>query len=136
MMEGGSAADAGRPYNTNDREAAYPSARIHVSCHFIAADQLALALVRRVDARLAICNLSVEPQCNYIRRSRALECRILQPRNAATDAALVAQAHACDMEVNPFYADDEPEMRRLIDCGVDGILTNHPHRLIALRQNP
>jgi hypothetical protein len=25
-------------------------------------------------------------------------------------------------------------MQRLIDCGVDGILTNCPHRLIALRQ--
>ena len=99
---------------------------------FIAADQLALALVRRVDARLAICNLSVEPQCNYIRRSRALECRILQPRNAATDAALVAQAHACDMEVNPFYADDEEEMERLIDCGVDGVLTNEPAKLQAV----
>jgi len=99
---------------------------------FIAADQLALALVRRVDARLAICNLSVEPQRNYIRRSQALECGILQPRNAATDAALVAQAHACGMEVNPFFADDEEEMERLIDCGVDGILTNEPAKLQAV----
>ena len=41
----------------------------------------------------------------------------------------VAKAHENDMEVNPFYADDEAEMRRLIDCGVDGILTNFPRRL-------
>ena len=104
---------------------------------FIAADQLALALVRRVDARLAICNLSVEPQRNYIRRSRALECRILQPRNAITDAALVTQAHDVGMEVNPFYADDEEEMERLIGCGVDGILTNEPAKLQAvIRRQP
>ena len=37
------------------------------------------------------------------------------------------------MEVNPFYADDEEEMRRLIDCGVDGILTNRPDVLLAVR---
>jgi glycerophosphoryl diester phosphodiesterase len=37
------------------------------------------------------------------------------------------------MEVNPFYADDLAEMRRLIACGVDGILTNFPDVLLALR---
>jgi len=37
------------------------------------------------------------------------------------------------MEVNPFYADDEAEMRRLIACGVDGILTNHPDLLPRIR---
>jgi glycerophosphoryl diester phosphodiesterase len=37
------------------------------------------------------------------------------------------------MEVNPFYADDPQEMRRLIECGVDGILTNFPDRLLDLR---
>lgn len=99
---------------------------------FIAADQLALALVRRVDARLDICNLSVEPYQNYILRSRALECRILQPGNAATDQALVTEAHRHDMQVNPFYADDEEEMERLIECGVDGILTNEPAKLQAV----
>ena len=99
---------------------------------FIAADHLALALVRRVDARLGICNLSVEPYGNYILRSLALECRILQPGNAATDEALVVAAHEHGMEVNPFYADDEEEMERLIECGVDGILTNDPAKLQAV----
>jgi len=37
------------------------------------------------------------------------------------------------MEVNPFYADDETEMRRLIVCVVDGILTNYPDRLLEVR---
>ena len=96
---------------------------------FLAADQLALALVRRVDARLEICNLSVEPYTNYILRSRALECRILQPGNAATDVDLVNKAHELGMEVNPFYADSEDEMLRLIACEVDGILTNEPAKL-------
>jgi glycerophosphoryl diester phosphodiesterase len=103
---------------------------------FIASDQLSLALVRRVDARLGICNLSTQPYENYILRSRAIECRILQPGNAATTAELVAEAHSHGMEVNPFFADDEKEMQRLVDCGVDGILTNEPAKLQALLGRP
>ena len=99
---------------------------------FLAADQLALALMRRVDAQLEICNLSVEPYKNYILRSRALECRILQPGKAATNADFVAEAHRYDMVVNPFYADAEEEMIRLVKCGVDGILSNEPAKLQAL----
>ena len=69
-------------------------------------------------------------------RSRAIGCRILQPANAATDACLVTAAHESGMEVNPFYADDEQEMVRLIECGVDGILTNYPEKLQHLLAGP
>ncbi|MCK5119764.1 MAG: hypothetical protein KAQ78_09275, partial [Candidatus Latescibacteria bacterium] len=81
-----------------------------------------------------ICNLSTEPKETYIARSRAIGCRILQPGNAQVDRAFVEEAHRYGMEVNPFYADEVDEMRRLIACGVDGILTNYPDRLLALRR--
>jgi len=35
--------------------------------------------------------------------------------------------------VFPFFADEEDEMRRLIACGVDGMLTNEPERLQRLK---
>ena len=41
----------------------------------------------------------------------------------------MSYAHEHGMEVNPFYADDEGEMKRLLLCGVDGILTNFPEKL-------
>jgi glycerophosphoryl diester phosphodiesterase len=44
----------------------------------------------------------------------------------------VLEAHTFGMVVNPFYADDPVEMKRLIDCGVDGILTNRPDLLREL----
>lgn len=99
---------------------------------FFASDQQTLALARRVNQHLAICNLSVAPVGNYLLRSRAVGATILQPGHAVTTPELVAAAHAQDMQVNPFYADDEVEMQRLIDCGVDGILTNYPEKLQAL----
>jgi glycerophosphoryl diester phosphodiesterase len=99
---------------------------------FFASDQQTLALARRVNQHLSICNLSVSPVDNYILRSRAVGATILQPGHAVTTPELVLAAHAQGMQVNPFYADDEAEMQRLIDCGVDGILTNYPEKLQML----
>lgn len=101
---------------------------------FLASDGQTLALARRVNQRLTMCNLSVPPIENYVLRSHALGCSILQPGNAVTTPELVAAAHAKGMQVNPFYADDEAEMQRLIDCGVDGILTNYPEKLQTLQR--
>ncbi len=99
---------------------------------FLASDGQTLALARRVNQHLTMCNLSVAPVENYVLRSHALGCRILQPGHAVTTPQLVAAAHAKGMQVNPFYADQEEEMQRLIDCGVDGILTNYPEKLQML----
>lgn len=99
---------------------------------FIASDQDSLRVARGREPRLAICNLSVNPVEEYVERSAAIGCRILQPGHAITTPELVSAAHARGMEVNPFYADTEDEMRRLVACGVDGILTNQPERLQAL----
>lgn len=56
----------------------------------------------------------------------------IQPTNQTTDLALCEAIHARERLVWPFFANDVSEMRRLIACGVDGILTDHPERLIAL----
>ena len=100
---------------------------------FAAADQESILLVKRLLPELATCNLSTTPRETYIDRSLSVRCRILQPGNQQVDNAFVEEAHRHDLEVNPFYADEEAEMRRLISCGVDGILTNWPDRLKMLR---
>lgn len=97
-------------------------------------------LLRRVveldpDARL--CPLFAQNQADYVDVVlRELPCQVIQPYNAIVTRDLVDHAHARGLKVNPFYADDEPEMRRLIACGVDGILTNRPADLLALRGRP
>ena len=43
--------------------------------------------------------------------------------------ALVADAHARNVEVLAWTVDEAPDMQRLIDMGVDGIITDYPNRL-------
>jgi len=90
---------------------------------FVTGSEANMLSARRVLPEIEICtNLSV-PRCVEI------GCRILQPANGITTRELVDEAHENGIEVHPFYADDPDEMQRLVDCGVDGILTNHPQRL-------
>lgn len=90
---------------------------------FVTGAEANLLVARRIAPEIAICsNLPVS-------RCVEIDCRILQPANGITTAELVEDAHAKGIQVHPFFADDTTEMQRLIECGVDGILTNFPHRL-------
>jgi glycerophosphoryl diester phosphodiesterase len=46
-----------------------------------------------------------------------------------TTAALVAQAHRADLKVIPWTANDPATMHKLMDDGVDGLITDYPDRL-------
>ena len=82
--------------------------------------------------------LQCEPRVRRCMGSRPPEvyeeygCYGIQPRNHLTDAALCEEAHAAGRLVWPFYANEPDEMRRLVEAGVDGILTDVPETLMAL----
>lgn len=44
----------------------------------------------------------------------------------------VAAAHARNLHVHAWTINDPADMRRLLDAGVDGIMTDYPERLLAL----
>ncbi len=44
----------------------------------------------------------------------------------------VEAAHALELQVHPWTINDEESMKRLIELGVDGIITDYPDRLMAL----
>ena len=103
---------------------------------FVASDsETLLNRLHEADPRIRLCNLRYQPEANYMELALAgvPSCRILQGANGNVTTEFVAEAHAKNLKVNVFFADDEEEMRRLIDCGVDGILTNYPQRLLNLR---
>jgi glycerophosphoryl diester phosphodiesterase len=58
--------------------------------------------------------------------------RQLLPRTDRVTRELVSDAHAHDVRVVAWTANEPDEMRELISAGVDGIITNYPDRLVEL----
>jgi len=69
---------------------------------------------------------------DYVAVGVELGCCALQPGHRTVSAEMVAEAHRRGRRVNVFYADEPAAMTRLIDLGVDGILTNWPERLLRI----
>ncbi len=52
------------------------------------------------------------------------------------DAGIIARARRRGLAVYAWTADTERDIQRLLDLGVDGIVTNYPERALALRGRP
>ena len=57
------------------------------------------------------------------------------PANIFVSKTTVDEAHRRGMKVVTWTPDDKEEMQRLIDCGVDAIITNYPDRLLEVVKN-
>ena len=45
---------------------------------------------------------------------------------------LIAHAHAHEVAVHAWTINEEPEMQRLLELGVDGLVTDYPGRMVEL----
>ena len=67
-----------------------------------------------------------------IEAASAMGAEAINPRVDMVTARLCATAHSRGLKVYTWTCDDPREMRRLIEDGVDGIMTNYPDRLHAV----
>ncbi len=73
-----------------------------------------------------------EPVPDAVRRHVAVQ---VPPRFGGTDvvtAAAVHAAHEAGLAVHVWTIDDEDEMRRLVDLGVDGVMSDRPRALVEV----
>ncbi len=125
--------DSDRQTIANHLLAAFAQRQLHDRAFIATGDLPLMQRLRQADPAIRLCNLFGARDPDYVQIALSHHpCEILQPRNAIVTPELVQSAHRHGLKVNPFYADDPEEMRRLIACGVDGILTNHPQRLVQL----
>jgi len=86
---------------------------------------------RSASARIALL-ISPRAPIAIFERAARISAEAINPHVRLVTAELVEQAQAAGLCVYPYTANDSAEMARLLDCGVDGIITNHPARLHAL----
>jgi glycerophosphoryl diester phosphodiesterase len=79
-----------------------------------------LALGERVDGWL------------YLEKAEKIGLKVVRPFRAQIDSVLVGQAHAKNMQVFVYFANDLDDLEELVELKVDGIVTGRPERLKTL----
>jgi glycerophosphoryl diester phosphodiesterase len=93
----------------------------------------ALAELRSLSgaARLAILVTPRLPDAIF-ERAEAVGAEAINPHFVLVNQDLVDEAHARGLSVYVYTVDDESQMRRLLEVGVDGIFSNRPDVLRAV----
>jgi glycerophosphoryl diester phosphodiesterase len=138
---------------------AWPQARINIDCKSAAAIDPLIATLRRTKSLPRVCVAAFsDSRLKKLRKALGTElCSSLGPmelallrfglvRHPAAQAAqvpvkegpltivnrkFVERSHRLGVQVHVWTIDDAPEMERLLDLGVDGIMTDRP---VILRQ--
>jgi len=85
--------------------------------------------VRSISRRVALC---VGEERTNIERHIAFGVDFMQPMKHSLKAPLIKELHACGIPYNIFYANTEEEMTWMMERKIRGIMTDAPHRLLAL----
>jgi glycerophosphoryl diester phosphodiesterase len=68
----------------------------------------------------------------YLEKADKNGLKIVRPFRTQVDSVLVGQAHAKNMQVYAYFANDPDDLEELVELKVDGIVTGRPDRLKAL----
>ena len=82
------------------------------------------------DARIALTWTRREPPSDALLED--LEPEYFNPPCELVDAALVNAMHGRGLKVSTWTVDDPQEMRRVVDLGVDAVVTNRIAELVSL----
>ncbi|MFO0689237.1 MAG: glycerophosphodiester phosphodiesterase family protein [Myxococcota bacterium] len=82
-------------------------------------------------ARIAVL-VSARKPARVLERAARVGAEAVNPHVSLVDPGFVEAAHGAGLRVYPYTANERSEMIRLLDCGVDGIITNFPDQLRSL----
>ena len=73
-----------------------------------------------------------EPDIKAILGNLSFKPQWWSPNHKVVTAENVAYCHSLGIGVVPWTVDDPAEMRRMVDCGAEAIISNYPDRLIEV----
>ncbi|MCA9505890.1 MAG: glycerophosphodiester phosphodiesterase [Spirochaetaceae bacterium] len=88
----------------------------------------------RAESEAARVAVLVSPRAprRILERAAAVRAEAIHPHVSLVDERLVREAHDAGLRVYPYTANSRRDMLRLLACRVDGLITNHPDRLLGL----
>ena len=96
-------------------------------------DASVLDRIHQLD-RLLMTGLLFESDAEaMVREAVRVGARQIAPRGDCITPELIEDAHRRGLKVVAWTVNDPAQMRALAAAGVDGIITNHPDRLVAVR---
>jgi glycerophosphoryl diester phosphodiesterase len=101
----------------------------------ISFDSIALQEVRAATKQIAIGYLYSEEKEKEefpIDKARSIGAHAILPRKNTVSSRMVTLAHKAELAVAVWTANTRVEMKRMMACGVDAVITNYPDRLRSL----
>jgi glycerophosphoryl diester phosphodiesterase len=90
-----------------------------------------LKKIQLLNPNVRIGLLTDEKPVDLMMNAVAMRAHAINPRYDIVTADLCTAAHQRGLKVYTWTVDKESTMRELMECGVDGIMTNYPERLHA-----
>lgn len=72
------------------------------------------------------------PDLDPVALAKSLNAVALHPPFEIIDEALVSQTRANNLAINTWTVNEIPDLQRMIELGVDMVITNYPDRLVKL----
>jgi len=95
----------------------------------ISFDPDALMTLRRLNPSIMLGLLAEKMEGDLVQKALGAGARQICPRWDLVTREFVERAQHGDLHVVPWTVNHAPEMRRLVDAGVNGIITDFPDRL-------
>lgn len=88
-----------------------------------------LKKIQQLHFNIRIALLAEDKPVDLMMNAVAMRAHAINPRWDMVTADLCKAAHERGLKVYTWTVDADARMRALIECGVDGIMTNYPERL-------
>jgi glycerophosphoryl diester phosphodiesterase len=99
-------------------------------CTLQSFDHRTLVAAKRLEPKLVTAALTSDNLLDFVAVAKAIGAGIISPDKQWITAPDVERLHAAGVRVIPWTANTEVDWQRLVDLGVDGIITDDPAKLL------